>query len=149
MYGNARFKFYLLLSTIFVLLSCNPQHNNSFSFTGEWTIESYHIYTEVDSEILNDQTYKDAGFFRFKNDGTGIATIQIPGISLPQNNPISWSYHQDSDKLSIDYNTGQEPIVYHVSHQSKESVELLYDLINQSEDTNSLFRTIINLSKKN
>lgn len=89
MCDNTRFKIYLFISFLLVLLSCCSQQSDSFSFTGEWTIVSYLIYTEVDGEILNDQIYKDAGFFRFKNDGTGIATIHIPGISLPQNNSLS------------------------------------------------------------
>jgi len=148
MYDKKRFIIYLLLSALLVLLSCGNQQNDSFNFTGEWTIEAYQLYSEVEGEVLNDQTYKDAGFFRFMNNGSGTATIQIPGISLPQNNPISWSYHQESDQFTIDYNTGQDPFIYHVSLQSKDCVQLLNDRATQSDDSTSLLRTIIEISKK-
>lgn len=145
----SRLIFYLLLSLLLTLIGCRNQQNGSFSFSGEWTIESYRIYSEVDGKILNDQTYEDAGFFRFMNGGSGTATIKIPGISFPENHPISWSYHQESDELTIDYNTGQDPFFYSVSLKPMDAVELLYENIIQSDQSTSLSRTIINLSKNN
>lgn len=107
MNDNSRLLIYLLLSFLMFSISCSNQQNNSFIFTGEWTIESYRIYSEVDGEISNDQTYRDVDFFRFTKASSGTATIKKTGISLPQNNPISWSYHHENDKLTIDYDTGQ------------------------------------------
>ena len=46
--------------------------------------------------------------------GTGNATITTPGSSLPQNQPISWSFDEMEKQVTVDYNTMEDPYVYDV-----------------------------------
>lgn len=130
---------------LMIFAGCKDRQNDNFDFTGEWTIDSYRIYSEVDDEVINDQTAEDAGFFRFMNDGTGVVTIIVPGNSLVDN-PISWSYDQDNEELTIDYQNGLDPFNYNVSFRSGDRVTLHYEEIRQSNESISLFRNTIELS---
>lgn len=139
--------------SIFILLlfflsgtGCRDQQNDNFDFSGEWTIESYRITTEINSEVINDQTEEDAGFFRFLNGGSGMVTILVPGVSLVDN-PISWSFDQENEELTIDYQTGQDPFNYEVSFHPGDRVTLFYELITQTDESNSIFRNTIKLAK--
>lgn len=138
---------YFLLFFLLIFTSCKDQQNDTFDFTGEWTIEAYRIYTEIDNEVINAQTAEDAGFFRFMKEGSGLVTILVPGISLVDN-PISWNYHQGDEELIIDYQTGQAPFNYQVTFQSGDRVFLRYEIFTQSSESTSLFRNTIELLKE-
>lgn len=137
------------LAALFLFLvifaGCKDRENDNVDFRGEWTIDLYKIYSEVDDEVINDQTAEDAGFFRFMNDGTGVVTIIVPGISLVDN-PISWSFDEDNEELTIDYQNGLDPFNYEVSFHSGDRITLRYEEISQSNGSISLFRNTIELS---
>ena len=140
---------YLFVFFLIALPSCSDQQNDTFSFTGEWTIETYMIYSEVDGEVISNQMYEDAGYFRFMNGGSGLVTINIPGISLPDNNPISWNFNQTIEEMTIDYQTGQDPFTFNVIIQSDDLVTLENKMIRESSESTSLLQTTIELSKNN
>jgi hypothetical protein len=97
--------------------------------------------------VINDQTFNDAGTFIFRNDGSGFATLGIPGISLPADQPLSWTFDQDDSELTIDYGTGQEEFLYEVTIHSENRVTINHNIPFNSGDEPGISRTIIELSK--
>lgn len=144
------FQFATLLSVILICLllnGCSTEENDSFQISGEWSIGSYSLYSEVGDNLLNDQTFQDAGLFLFNPDGSGTVTLDIPGSSLPENQPITWSFNQDQSELSIDYKTGQDVFLYMVSIQSENRVSLVHTAEFTSDGVAGISKTTMELTR--
>jgi hypothetical protein len=130
-----------------LLQGCTTGDNASFQFSGEWTIDSYSLFSQVDGTVINDQTYTDAGSFVFSSNGSGFATLNIPGSSLPPGQPIDWDYDSGNSELSVNYGTGQDTFIYQTTIQSQDQVILISNMPVTSETSTGFTKTTMELSR--
>lgn len=106
-------KHLFFLGFILLLNACKDGEEPIF-LVGEWNIDTYEIYYEENGEVITDLRYENVGEFILKENGIGNATIATPGSSLPQNQPIIWIYDDETQQITIDYDTMEGPQIYNI-----------------------------------
>ncbi len=133
---------------LLMLLPACSSDDESLDITGRWNVETYSILTEVNDEVLNDETFQDAGIYTLNPDGSGTVTLNVPGLSLAPNTSIFWSLNNSGDVITIDYRTGQEPFDYQLTVNSENSLTWLYETFTDNNGVTSYFSATIRVVRE-